>query len=636
MEIQFIKEQFEDLDNTLQKEWIESDNSSNYSSSTIVGMNTRKRHGLYVAASDFYQEPLVIISHFEEEIYEEKKQYSLYTVEYDSNPFLKGLQYQKEFHLDPFPTYIYQIGELTIRKSICFLPKGNCLLISYKIDGIFNKEIRLVIRPYFAYRTIMGQTDRDMFDNEEFYFMDQQLRFLPNPDAPEVFIQHSEGQFINSPTWYHNFFYRNEQESKFRQENLLNPGIFEFNVSKDAHILISVATHKSGLMQLEKLFEIEQERRLLYNRPSENSSEVISYLFRQLDKFKRVSEDESSYFVTDLMQKNFNLSVYCLFTLRLLRSKIKKNIADEYFKGLKSIISKADIHEILMGLHSEIAIDAASPFLLIFFLYEYHLRYNQGPVVQESIRIMLEIIDLIRRNRLQYFQMRSNKLLERVYQKSDLQPKNDYQLFYPLRQNFILNVLWYNAIMMVRHLAELNNVRVGRIKRWPKIIKNRFFNQYFKSFSMKPAIAINSFKFVLHPAIIYSITLPYPILKEKDSQLLLRMLMTQFLTNGGIKFPTHINHDVKFIISPLLSGEYLDGWNLLMKDKKYLVEFFMKIGEEIKVQLSDGVLGYIPSILRAEDQECKLICKPSGVATAEALYFLHRLNEIRNSRMNNN
>ncbi len=636
MEIQFNKKQFENLENTLQKEWIETDNLSNYSSSTIVGMNTRKRHGLYVAASNNNQDPLVVVSHFEEEIYEAKNQYPLYTVEYDSKPFLKGLQYQKEFHLDPFPTYIYQIGELTIKKSICFLPEGGCLLISYKIVGIFNEEIRLVIRPYFAYRTIMGQTDREIFDNEEFYFMDQQLRFLPNPDAPEVFIQHSEGQFINSPTWYHNFFYRNEQESKFRQENLLNPGIFEFNFNKDTHILISIATHKSEPIQLKKSFEIEQERRLSFNRPSENSSEVIRYLFRQLDKFRRVSVDEVSYFVTDLMEKNFNLSVYCLLTLRLLKSKIEKNIADEYFKGLKSFLSKSDIHEILMGLHSEIAVDAASPFLLIFFLYEYHLRYSHGPAVQESIRIILEIIDLIRRNRLQYYQMRPNKLLERLYQKSDQQPKDGYELFYPIRQNFILNVLWYNAIMMVRHLAELNNVRVGRIKRWHKIIKNRFFNQYFKSFSMKPPKVVDSLKFVLHPAIIYSITLPYPILKEKDSQLLLRMLMTQFLTNGGIKFPIRNDHDLKFIISPLLLGEYLDGWNLLMKDKKYLVEFFNKIGEEIKIQLNNGVLGYIPSILRTEDGDTKLVCKPSGVAIAEAIYFLHRLNEIRYSNMNNN
>ena len=190
--------------------------------------------------------------------------------------------------------------------------------------------------------------------------------------------------------------------------------------------------------------------------------------------------------------------------------------------------------------------------------------------------------------------------------------------------------------MMVRHLAELNNVRVGRIKRWHKIIKNRFFNQYFKSFSMKPPKVVDSLKFVLHPAIIYSITLPYPILKEKDSQLLLRMLMTQFLTNGGIKFPIRNDHDLKFIISPLLLGEYLDGWNLLMKDKKYLVEFFNKIGEEIKIQLHNGVLGYIPSILRTEEGDTKLVCKPSGVAIAEAIYFLHRLNEIRYSNMNNN
>ena len=48
MEITFRKSQLEDVNKALTKEWIDSDSLGNYSSSTILGLNTRKKHGLFV------------------------------------------------------------------------------------------------------------------------------------------------------------------------------------------------------------------------------------------------------------------------------------------------------------------------------------------------------------------------------------------------------------------------------------------------------------------------------------------------------------------------------------------------------------------------------------------------------------
>jgi hypothetical protein len=85
----------------------------------------------------------------------------------------------------------------------------------------------------------------------------------------------------------------------------------------------------------------------------------------------------------------------------------------------------------------------------------------------------------------------------------------------------------------------------------------------------------------------------------------------------------------KDITSPILIGDYLDGWEKIMKDKEFLLGHFQAVAKNFKEELSRGVLGYIPHVLNTDqaDQTGK-IDRPSGVASTEVLYFLHRLNQI--------
>jgi len=49
--IQFTKETCGDLDAALGREWLETNGLGGFASSTIVGLNTRRYHGLLVAAT---------------------------------------------------------------------------------------------------------------------------------------------------------------------------------------------------------------------------------------------------------------------------------------------------------------------------------------------------------------------------------------------------------------------------------------------------------------------------------------------------------------------------------------------------------------------------------------------------------
>ena len=128
---------------------------------------------------------------------------------------------------------------------------------------------------------------------------------------------------------------------------------------------------------------------------------------------------------------------------------------------------------------------------------------------------------------------------------------------------------------------------------------------------------------------IYALTFPFPLLEKRPAQIFYRLLIKQFLTESGIKYPLRVKDYPVTIDSPLLIGDYLDGWEMIMKDKDFLLRYFQTISKNFEDQLHKGVLGYIPHILDTSPlgQEQASI-RPSGFATAEVLYFFHRLHQI--------
>ena len=98
------------LENGLEREWIITNGIGGYSSSTIIGANTRKYHGLLVAALTPPARRFLILSKLDESIEVRGKKYNLYTnigKEYIS----KGFEYQESFEKDYVPTFKYKIGK---------------------------------------------------------------------------------------------------------------------------------------------------------------------------------------------------------------------------------------------------------------------------------------------------------------------------------------------------------------------------------------------------------------------------------------------------------------------------------------------------------------------------------------------
>jgi len=131
--IQLPQEICNNLDAALKREWLETNGLGGFASSTIVGLNTRRYHGLLIAATKPPVGRLVLLSKLEEALIINRKRFELSTNKYPGVVHPQGYQYLKEFRLDPFPVFTYAIEEIEIYKSVFMIHGENSTVIHYEL-----------------------------------------------------------------------------------------------------------------------------------------------------------------------------------------------------------------------------------------------------------------------------------------------------------------------------------------------------------------------------------------------------------------------------------------------------------------------------------------------------------------------
>lgn len=145
----FEKEELR-LENALKKEWLITNGLGGYASSTIVGCNTRKYHGLLVSPFMAPGRRKLILSKLDESVEIEGKSYNLYT-NISNNYVSDGYKYLKSFEKDYIPIFSYKVRELEISKLICMEYGKNTVCILYKVKNNGPKS-KLILAPIINYR----------------------------------------------------------------------------------------------------------------------------------------------------------------------------------------------------------------------------------------------------------------------------------------------------------------------------------------------------------------------------------------------------------------------------------------------------------------------------------------------------
>ena len=147
--MKFEKEKLS-LEEGLKKEWLITNGIGGYSSSTILGANTRKYHGLLVAPLMPPGNRQVILSKLDESIEIEGKNYNLYTnvcKDFISDGYKNLVSFEKEY----IPIFTYQVEDISIKKFICMEHGKNTVSVFYYIKNGEEKS-KLTLAPVVNFR----------------------------------------------------------------------------------------------------------------------------------------------------------------------------------------------------------------------------------------------------------------------------------------------------------------------------------------------------------------------------------------------------------------------------------------------------------------------------------------------------
>ena len=112
---QFDESVCRNLDVAIHREWLETNGIGGFASSTITGLNTRRYHGLLVAATKPPVGRMVLLSKLEETLIVEGRRFDLSCNRYPGVIHPQGHMYLKQFRQDPFPVFVYEVDGLDRR-----------------------------------------------------------------------------------------------------------------------------------------------------------------------------------------------------------------------------------------------------------------------------------------------------------------------------------------------------------------------------------------------------------------------------------------------------------------------------------------------------------------------------------------
>ena len=228
MRFSFDKAACQNTRRALRKEWVLTNGLGDYASSSILGCNTRKYHGLLVVNTLHGRQ--VLLSTLEESVYGGGKEFFLSTRQHPSMLYPNGLEYQESFELEDVPCFTYRIGDVRLRREVLLVHGASRLLVRWTVEGPKGiPPLTLRVKPLLAYRGFHQLTHANSHLRVRTTPIKGGFSISPYEGMPDFCMQSSLPQtFFPSPDWYHNVEYLAERARGFADsEELFRPGIMD-------------------------------------------------------------------------------------------------------------------------------------------------------------------------------------------------------------------------------------------------------------------------------------------------------------------------------------------------------------------------------------------------------------------------
>ena len=259
------KKQIE-LKDCLNKEWILSNGTGGFCSSSVIGANTRRYHGLLIAPLMPPAQRHLLVSKLDESIVVNDEEYNLFT-NVCENYISDGYKYLESFEKEFLPVFTYKVNDIKIVKTISMIYGRNTVVVQYKIKNGKN-EAKLKLAPIINFRDFHQMTPNHQISLKQKNDKNKiRIEVDGNASTP-IYIYLNDGEYIEHENdVFRNMLYLKEEERGFYpKEDLCVPGRYEVIIKpRESKEITFVASLEDNTEQVNsnKVFEEEIKRQKL-------------------------------------------------------------------------------------------------------------------------------------------------------------------------------------------------------------------------------------------------------------------------------------------------------------------------------------------------------------------------------------
>ena len=262
--LKFDKNLMINLEQSLTKEMLRTNQSGAYHCTSVVDCNTRKQHGLLVIpVPEFDNAPHVLLSSMDVTVIQHGAPFNLGLHRYRGgvyNP--NGHKYIREFDCESVPRTTYRVGGVILTKEKMFISHENRFLIRYTLVDA-HSETTLRFKPMLAFREANALVMENDRLNSECTPVANGVSCCLYPGYPTLFMQYNrDPKWVYDPHWYKDFEYVKDLERGVPYtEDLWVPGYFEVPIRKGESVIFSAGVSEVKPRGLKKMYEAEIESR---------------------------------------------------------------------------------------------------------------------------------------------------------------------------------------------------------------------------------------------------------------------------------------------------------------------------------------------------------------------------------------
>ena len=235
----FTKDISSTFDKNIKNEWLITNGIGGYASSTIIGVNTRKYHGLLVASLGDNMERVMTLAKFNEYITVDGTKISLSSNE--CRGFIeKGYVYEEAFERKLLPEFLFNVQGVELSKKLAMPYGENKVCVRYNIVNTNDVRAIFALAPLVNYRSFHAVSNANSYVTN----LDEEQNILQInvSNKNKLFIKVDDSKFTKyDDVFYSNMFYRIEEQRGFDCiENHFIPGEFKVEIPEKSQVEIYV------------------------------------------------------------------------------------------------------------------------------------------------------------------------------------------------------------------------------------------------------------------------------------------------------------------------------------------------------------------------------------------------------------